>query len=370
MSVRKNKKVIFFLINSLESGGAERVLSNILPKLTQKYNIYLILLKNKIFYNVPSNIKVIPLTNVQNNILLPFLLPFYIFKLKKLIKQYQPAKVISFLEIANFVNIFSQQKAIVSFRTSLEFFQGSLIKIVYRFLINKLYPRAKLIIVNSRENKIDLLRRLKLRPTQITTIYNPVQIKTTPEPVTVKLPFQRQKFKKIFISVGRLDKQKNFSTLIQAFKIMPTQYALLIIGDGAEKERLQRLIRELNLSERTFLLGRQKNVFAYLNLADYFIFSSRAEGFPNVLIEAMACRLPIITSDFRTGAREIIDPRLDFEQKISYPYYGSNGVLLSLANFKNGLAKVDLNKVKQEQQGLEKFQLTKIIKQWEKIINL
>ncbi len=87
-----NKKIIFFLINSLESGGAERVISNILPALSKKYKIYLILLKDSRFYNLPKSIKVISFSNIKNNILMIPLFPFYIWKLKNLSKNINLSK--------------------------------------------------------------------------------------------------------------------------------------------------------------------------------------------------------------------------------------------------------------------------------------
>ncbi len=350
----------------MENGGAERVLSNIIPLLSKQYDINLILLKDNHFYDLPKNIKIISLSNIQNNFLMIPLFPIYIWKFKKLIKQYRPHKIISFLEIANFVNIISNKQAIISFRISLVFFNKGFINKVYRFLINFLYPKAQKIIVNSEENRQDLSQQLNISLNKIKTIYNPIDISQIKQSKNAfaKLPFQRTTHHKIFITVGRLNQQKNLPALLKTFKNTSPNNILLIVGEGPERNNLETFIKKHNLQKQIFLLGRQKNIYQYLNTADYFIFSSQAEGFPNVLIEAMACNLPIITSDFKTGAREIIDPNLTFQEKIKYPHYGPNGVLLSLENFTKNFSRIDFKKIKQEKITFEKFKMQNTIQEW------
>ncbi len=354
----------------MENGGAERVLSNILPFLSEQYAIYLILLKDSRFYDLPKNIKITSLSSIQNNFLMIPLFPIYIWKLKKLIKKHNPHKVISFLEIANFVNILSNKQAIISFRISLVFFNKGFINKIYRLLINFLYPKAQKIIVNSEENRQDLSQQLNIPLNRINTIYNPIDISQIKQSKNkfIKLPFQKTANYKIFITVGRLNQQKNLPTLLKTFQNTSPNNILLIVGEGPERNNLENFIKKHNLQKQIFLLGRQKNVYKYLNIADCFIFSSKAEGFPNVLIEAMACNLPIVTSDFKTGAREIIDPNLTFQEKIKYPHYGPNGILLNLENFSEDFPRINLKKIKQEKNTFENFKIQNTIQKWIDII--
>lgn len=366
-----NKKTLFILINSMESGGAERMISYISLHFSKKYNVKLILLKNALFYDISKNVSVIPLSNIKYNLLLFLLIPIYIFKLRALIKKYKPYKIISFLEIANFVNILSNKNAIICFCISLPFFTGTFVKKIYRFLIILLYPHAKKIVVNSIENAIDVTRILNIPTKKVHTIYNPIDTQKVRLDATRKINTQNiPSNKTTFITIGRLDDQKRTLILVELFaKSPPTNSILLIIGDGVNRMKLANMIKQNNLEDTVFLLGTKKNVFPYLKYADFFIFSSIAEGFPNVLMEAMSCNLPIITSDFKTGAREIIDTQLKYNTTINYPYYGPNGVLLSVDNFVNDFKKVNLKEITQHQKGIEKFDIKNTLRQWENIIS-
>jgi len=116
----------------------------------------------------------------------------------------------------------------------------------------------------------------------------------------------------VVLSVGRLSPEKNFALLIRAFARLPaaptTQPAprLAIIGEGPERQRLQGLVDELGLGERVRLLGQRDNPFAFMRRARVFVMTSNFEGFGNVLIEAMACGLPILSTDCPVGPREIL----------------------------------------------------------------
>ncbi|MGO1000167.1 glycosyltransferase [Lysobacter sp. CA196] len=112
----------------------------------------------------------------------------------------------------------------------------------------------------------------------------------------------------LVLSVGRLSPEKNFAGLIRAFVgvRMPMQTRLAIIGEGPERPALQGLIDELGLGQRVRLLGQRANPYAYMRRARVFVLASLFEGFGNVLIEAMACGIPVISSDCPVGPREIL----------------------------------------------------------------
>ena len=337
-------------------GGAQGVLHKLVWKLRDYFDITILTLFDKKFYELPADVKYQPLSPVKG--IKGFIFGGYTvayFNLKKLIDKEHPT-IISFLEFSNFMNLsLNKDKAIISFRTCLDFFDGKgLLNWFYRGTIKSLYPKAKQIIVNCESNKQDLIQKLKIPADKIKVIYNPIDLSSIPKKA------ERIDDERRFISIGRLCKQKNFDLLIKSFKnlvIANPNNKLCIIGDGKEKDYLQSLINLHKLDDNIFLKGEIKDIYDALKKSDYFIFSSKAEGFPNVLIEAMAVGLPIITSDFPISAKEIIQN-------------GQNGVLLSLDNYGTELCDVylKLNELKQNKAGIEKFDISKVVGEWKKLI--
>ena len=117
---------------------------------------------------------------------------------------------------------------------------------------------------------------------------------------------------KVLISIGRLFKAKGYPYLIEAIKILKSKYPdikLLIIGEGEEKNKLETQTRELNLEKNIFFLGRKENVSNCLNASDIFVLASLWEGFGLAIVEAMACGLPVITTNVG-GIPEIIQDKI------------------------------------------------------------
>jgi glycosyltransferase involved in cell wall biosynthesis len=112
----------------------------------------------------------------------------------------------------------------------------------------------------------------------------------------------------VIASVGRLAVEKDFPTLVQALALVVRHRParLLILGEGPERERILATARQLELADRVALPGRVANVFAPLSRAKVFALASRFEGFGNVLVEALACRLPVVSTDCPVGPREIL----------------------------------------------------------------
>ncbi|MFA0832545.1 MAG: glycosyltransferase [Methanobacterium formicicum] len=133
-----------------------------------------------------------------------------------------------------------------------------------------------------------------------------------------------------FINMGRLDRQKGQWFLIRSFRQVVDQYTnaqLFILGEGDLREKMEDLILELDLSENVFLLGDQENVFPFLANSDCFVFSSLWEGLPLSLIESLSVNLPVISTDCKTGPREILCPEIDLDETITYPYLGEYAIL-------------------------------------------
>lgn len=145
----------------------------------------------------------------------------------------------------------------------------------------------------------------------LSTIYNPVipaEIDQFAREKTTH-PWIAQEIKPLVLSIGRLLENKDFPTLLRAFakvRAIKPQAHLLILGEGEERRRLQDLIAQLGLGSHVSLAGSVRNVFAYLQAADVFVLPSKREAFGNVLVEALACGVPVVSTD-SGGPREILE---------------------------------------------------------------
>lgn len=366
------RKKIYFLINSLGAGGAERVVSNLATNLSRTHDVTIITLKADRFFDLPGNVKHLPLSRTNNNLVMVALIPWFYFQLRRLLPEYD--NWVSFLEISNFLHILARKDAMISFRIHIGFFRG-FAGSVYRLLIKFLYPKAGKIIVNSEENRYDLAEYLNIPLDRIVTIYNPISIATIEQKKQEPLEdwiLEKTKGKKVFVTTGRLEWQKHHEVIIRAFQNLyksgERDFIWFIIGDWWERHRLEKMVLEYSLQENILFLGTQQNVFKYLGIANYFIYASEIEWFPNVLIEAMACNLPIITSDFKSGARESVlgEYNKNTCKNLKYPYFWSNGVLLDLNRYEYQFLDIykKTNELKQERAGFENFNTETIIKKW------
>lgn len=122
------------------------------------------------------------------------------------------------------------------------------------------------------------------------------------------------KGRRLLLAVGRLEEEKGFDILIKAFANLATghpRWDLVILGNGAKKGELQQQSDALGLHERVIMPGRVGNLSEWYEAADLFVLSSRYEGFPNTLLEAMAHGVPVVSFDCRTGPGDIIVPEVD-----------------------------------------------------------
>jgi glycosyltransferase involved in cell wall biosynthesis len=176
-------------------------------------------------------------------------------------------------------------------------------------IVRAVYPRADYVVGVSEGVVDDLARFTSLPAEKLKVVFNPIVTPDLKE--RAKEPVEHPWFSdgsKVFIAVGRLRPQKDFRTLLHAFsRVRATRPArLLILGEGPERSELEDLIRELGIADDVSLPGSVENPYAYLSRAVAFVLSSRWEGLPTVLIEALACGLPVIATDCPSGPKEIL----------------------------------------------------------------
>jgi len=178
-------------------------------------------------------------------------------------------------------------------------------------LLHRSYAWADAILAVSDGVARDLSAVARLPRQNIVTIYNPV---LTPDILTrarepASHPWLADRRAPVILSAGRLSLEKDYPTLLRAFALLREQVParLIIVGEGGQRTQLERLASELGITEAVSLPGFVQNPYAYMAQASVFVLSSLFEGFGNVLVEALACGCPVVSTDCPGGPGEILD---------------------------------------------------------------
>lgn len=188
------------------------------------------------------------------------------------------------------------------------------------------YPRADVVVMQTQRG-LDWLRQA-IPKARGCVIPNPVVHPLPPGGAAVDVSSHVAAHERLVLAVGRLADQKGFDMLVDAFAAVAATYPdwrLVILGEGPARAKLEAQVRTLGLQASVSLPGAAGNLAAWYQRADLFVLSSRAEGFPNTLTEAMACGCACVAFDCDTGPAEIIDD-------------GRDGVLVPLAGGAAALA--------------------------------
>lgn len=359
----KKNKTIAFVIHSLSSGGAERVVSTLSNELVEDYNIIIInFIVNTPFYKLKDAIKVVqcnPEFKPSKNTLQALKLNYGFYKkIKEIFKAEKVDLAIGFMTTANILTILAAKAlkipVIVSERIDPTHTE---IPFVWRQLKKWVYPKTDYLVVQT--EPIKKYYSALVSQEKVIILPNPISKELIPQKIHDKV------YVNTVLNVGRLTEQKGQDILIKAFaNLNPVEWKLVIVGEGLKREEYQKLINNLHMEKKIFLDGKTKNISDYYNQAKIFAFTSNFEGFPNALIEAMYMGLACISTDCPTGPSELITD-------------GENGFLINLKNQKaleNKLSILINNNELIEtfseaaKSSVQKFKVENVIKSWKKII--
>lgn len=306
-----NKKITVFL-EGLLGGGAERTLTNFTNELvTNNYQVELVLFKKegKFTNQVSKDVKIILLESKSKF--------EYLTNFVKYLRNHKPDIVLSSLELINFIAIiskyitFSKTKFIIRIENTISLQKRPFPKkLIEKIAVTFLYRYADEIIAVSNGVADDLSKYARIDRDRITTIYNPV-IFSGLEQKSFEVPnhpwFETES-PPIILSIGRLSQQKNFANLIKAFAIIreSTEARLIILGEGEERQYLEKIINKLNIEDVVDLPGFVENPYAFIRNSAVYALSSDWEGLPTVLIEALACGITAVSTDCPSGPKEIL----------------------------------------------------------------
>ena len=347
---------IAFIISSLDSGGAARVLSLMANYWTQKnYRIIIITLGNsRPFYSLEDGIQIEQLSLLKNSVSIFNAIANNIERIKVIAKRLikiDPDIVISFMTETNIISTIGcriiNKPIIIAERISYDFLASRvwvvLRKLVYRF--------SDALIVQTRYD------REKYQCSANTSIIN--------NPLNIKKMVSNHREEKNILAVGRLNRQKGFDRLIKAFSNLDQKdWKLTIIGEGGERKNLERLIKDLSLEDYISMPGRTEAIEKWYQKSPIFVLSSRMEGFPNVLCEAMAYGCACVSFDCIAGPNEIITDKVD-------GYLVKNGDIDALStriNFLINDAEERRRIGKEAMKISDRLNIDSIMGQWDRII--
>ena len=333
----KMKPKLGLVISNLQGGGAQRVASTLSFGLAEYYDLSLILHDGqKIGYPYRGQVVDLKTPATANPILRLINFFIRIYRLKGFKKSFRPQAVISFMEGSNFINLLSggAGKVIISVRNYKSRQKSGFIGQLFAFLIKLLYGRSDLIVAASEGIKADLVDSFSLPVDKIKVIYNPYDLDYIAEKSKESLAADERAYfeqGEVLVTAGNLSSQKGQWHLVRALsKVRKSKpgVKLVVLGEGELHQYLTELVAALQLEEAVMFTGYRENPFKYMRGADLFILPSLYEGFPNVLVEAMACETAVVAADCPSGPREILAPQTAFSHVTMDVEEAEYGVLI------------------------------------------
>ena len=302
-------KRILFVIPTLTNGGAERVASIIANSLCEIFDVKFFLLEQNgnVAYEINSNIKVtsalmeVPKRGNKLSTVYNYFKQFscQYRLLREEMDAFHPEFVVSFLPKADML-VYKLKRNFLFKWISSERNDPTVRNFIERQVLQYIYKKTDGFICQS---------------SVVATYYQQRKVRNCvviPNPVNDGISLNENvPYSNYAIAVGRFNAQKNYELLIKSFVRATLETKsdtrLIILGDGPLKQKCTDLVNQMGAKEKIMFLGRKTNVGDYLRKAKFFIMSSKYEGMPNALVEAMNAGLPVVCTDFFTGtARELV----------------------------------------------------------------
>jgi GalNAc-alpha-(1->4)-GalNAc-alpha-(1->3)-diNAcBac-PP-undecaprenol alpha-1,4-N-acetyl-D-galactosaminyltransferase len=357
---------IVFLTSSLGSGGAERVATTLCNAWSDRGDEVILIPTysggGTPFYDIARNVELVYLAEivgVKRKNILSF--SQRIIALRKLIKQKAPDVIISFLPNVNVAAILStvllKAPLIISERRDpgsqpCSLFWELACRLSYRFADMLTVQTAS--VVSSVGQFYSGLRRVRSVPNPL-----PVGVETQCR--------QDSNRRKVLLSLGRLSEEKQIDDIINVFSQAAnkfTDWDLNIYGDGPLRHTLNEKIKELQLTSRIFLKGNTRRPWDVMSTSDAFILTSKFEGFPNSLLEAMGVGLPCIAYDCPSGPREITSNGVD---AILVPLNDQSSLLGELIELMGNDTLRESLGAQARESILKRYQLSTVLNRWDDI---
>ncbi|MBE0436445.1 MAG: glycosyltransferase family 4 protein [Methylomicrobium sp.] len=367
-------KNILFLVSSMEGGGAERVAALLCNHWAgQGHEVTLMPTfsgRGECLYPLSERVKLDYLADRVGTTRRSGVNKVRrLWALRRAMRELRPDAVVSFLTPVNVAAIVASMGLKIPVIVSERIYPPAMPLGGVMALLRKLtYPKARVVVLQTEQARHWL--ESTIPKAQGRVIANPAVWpipETSPE---IKPDSVVAVGKHILLAVGRLDAQKGFDLLLQAFRRIAQvrqDWDLVILGEGGEHGRLLSLRRELGLEGRVHLPGRTGNLSAWYRRADLYAMSSRFEGFPNTLVEAMAHGLPAVSFDCATGPRDILRHQMD--GLLVAPESGFEGLAASLSLLMD-------DKERREAMGQhavevrERFSMQRIAGLWNEVLGL
>jgi len=360
---------ITLIIHAINGGGAERVMTNLAAYWAQAgKSVHVICMddgKNPPFYPQHPSVgrEHLGLLRNSNNLWQSAVrTPPRLLAIRRAIRRSKPSIIVSFIDKMNILTLLSTAGlGIPILACEHTYPKGRSIGKAWEFLRLVTYPRAAAVVTLTESGLRCFSGSIQNRGAVI------------PNPVTVPPGYRgcaltkAARTDKTLIALGRISRVKGFDLLVTAFAAVSQQHpnwSLEIWGEGRSRRDIEASVRALNIGHRVRLPGVTREPLEKLKTADLFVLSSRTEGFPMALCEAMACGLPVVSFDCLSGPREVVREGVD-------GILVSPGNVAALAEALGRLMGDDALRKSLGNRGpevLDRFSIESVMQKWERLI--